>query len=205
MSSSVVPPKPPPKPKFNSNNINNNNNSEKSNGYNHNNNINTNSHEKNHNIIESRSEENLNNIVPPPDDEKVVMTPQGKTSNSTVLLIERKLIEDVNNRVHVAGGEHKGIIINKEATQGEINLKKKKWNLINFFFNYLEQKSKKTPPQLSLEFRVFLVSANTGQHSQESRFLRFWFRPWITDVDRQATVAQDFFTKLVSPTDFPRG
>lgn len=52
---------------------------------------------------------------------------------------------------------------------------------------------------------MFLVSANTGEHTQESRTLRFWFRKWLTDMDKQAHVAQDFFTKLVSPKDFPRG
>lgn len=68
----------------------------------------------------------------------------------------------------------------------------------------IDQKSEITPPHLSLEFRVFLVSANTGIHSQESRTLRFWFRTWMKDMDKQAHVAQDFFTKLVTPKDFPR-
>lgn len=67
------------------------------------------------------------------------------------------------------------------------------------------------PPHLTLEFRVFLVSAQTGKHTQESRILRFWFRaaPDTTDghpsEDKQATVAQEFFKELVSPKDFPRG
>jgi hypothetical protein len=136
----------------------------------------------NNNNVSSNS---LKSSSPPPDDEQVVMTPKGKTSNSTILLIERKLVEQVGDRVHVAGGDHRGIIINKEAIK--------------------DQKSAVVPPQLSLEFRVFLVSANTGQHSQESRCLRFWFRPWITDTDKQAHVAQDFFRELVSPKEFPRG
>jgi hypothetical protein len=136
----------------------------------------------NNNNISSNS---LKSSTPPPDDEQVVMTPKGKTSNSTILLIERKLVEQVSDRVHVAGGDHRGIIINKEAIR--------------------DQKSVFVPPQLSLEFRVFLVSANTGQHSQESRCLRFWFRSWITDTDKQAHVAQDFFRELVSPKEFPRG
>ncbi|XP_063709938.1 uncharacterized protein LOC134838354 isoform X2 [Culicoides brevitarsis] len=125
-----------------------------------------------------------NNNTLPPENEQVVMTPRGKTSNSTVLLIERKLVEEVNDRTHVAGGEHKGIIINKDQVK--------------------DQKSQKTPPQLSLEFRVFLVSANTGKHSQESRTLRFWFRSWITNGEEQAHVAQDFFRELVQPQEFPR-
>lgn len=130
---------------------------------------------------------NLHSTSVPPslDTEKVVMTPRGKTSNSTIILIERKLVEEIGDRQHVAGGDHTGIIINKDALN--------------------EQKSIQTAPHLSLEFRVFLVSANTHQHSQESRSLRFWFRSWLTDGDKQAHVAQDFFRELVSPKEFPRG
>ncbi|XP_073832343.1 uncharacterized protein isoform X2 [Musca autumnalis] len=121
---------------------------------------------------------------PRTDREQVVMTPKGKTANSTVILIERKLVDEVNERTHVAGGDHTGIIINKDTVAG--------------------QKSQITPAQLSLEFRVFLVSANTGKHSQESRTLRFWFRDWLKNDDEQAHIAQDFFKELVSPKDFPR-
>nr|XP_017018234.2 uncharacterized protein LOC108071835 isoform X2 [Drosophila kikkawai] len=120
----------------------------------------------------------------PPRTEQVVMTPRGKTANSTVILIERKLIDEINDRVHVAGGDHTGIIINKDTVAG--------------------QKSGTKAAALSLEFRVFLVSANTGKHSQESRTLRFWFRDWLTNDEKQAHIAQDFFKELVSPQDFPR-
>lgn len=61
-----------------------------------------------------------------------------------------------------------------------------------------------SPAQLSLEFRVFLVSAQTGKHTQESRTLRFWFAHTLTDTE-QASVAQEFFRELVSPQEFPRG
>ncbi|EDW51341.1 GM21702 [Drosophila sechellia] len=44
----------------------------------------------------------------PPRTEQVVMTPRGKTANSTVILIERKLVDEINDRVHVAGGDHTG-------------------------------------------------------------------------------------------------
>uniref|UniRef100_A0A0K8V904 DED domain-containing protein n=1 Tax=Bactrocera latifrons TaxID=174628 RepID=A0A0K8V904_BACLA len=121
---------------------------------------------------------------PRTDREQVVMTPKGKTANSTVILIERKLVDEINERVHVAGGDHTGIIINKDTVSG--------------------QKSELLPAQLSLEFRVFLVSANTGKHSQESRTLRFWFRQWLRSDEKQAQIAQDFFKELVSPKDFPR-
>ncbi|XP_055537938.1 uncharacterized protein LOC129725766 isoform X3 [Wyeomyia smithii] len=119
-----------------------------------------------------------------PEDEQVVMTPQGKTNSSTVLLIERKLVQQIGERTHVAGGDHRGIIINKDTST--------------------DRQQERSPPQLSLEFRVFLVSANTGQHSQESRKIRFWFRDWLQDGDIQAHVAQDFFRALVSPKEFPR-
>lgn len=125
------------------------------------------------------------NTPPRTDREQVVMTPKGKTSNSTVILIERKLVDEISDRVHVAGGDHTGIIINKDTVGG--------------------QKSANVPAQLSLEFRVFLVSANSGKHSQESRTLRFWFRQWLRNEEKQAQIAQDFFKELVSPKDFPRG
>jgi hypothetical protein len=60
------------------------------------------------------------------------------------------------------------------------------------------------PAQLSLEFRVFLVSAQTGKHTQESRTLHFWFTSSTSDAEN-ATVAQEFFRELMSPQDFPRG
>ncbi|XP_053678144.1 uncharacterized protein LOC128728541 [Anopheles nili] len=119
-----------------------------------------------------------------PDEEQVVMTPLGKTNTSTVLLIERKLIQAVGERTHVAGGDHRGIIINKTAEE--------------------QPNRQREPAQLSLEFRVFLVSANSGQHSQESRRIKFWFRSWLASEDVQAQVAQDFFRELVSPKEFPR-
>lgn len=170
----TLPPQPPPKPKskiiHNTNGTNGNHNgnyvsSEFTNG--------------------NGSNGNGHNTLPALEEEKVVMTPKGKTSNSTVILIERKLVDNINERQHVAGGDHTGIIINKDTLNG--------------------LKSQQLAPQLVLEFRVFLVSGHTGQHSQESRTLRFWFRTWLHDSDKQAHVAQDFFRELVSPKEFPRG
>lgn len=155
------PPAPPPKPKYNK------------------------SHPPHSDLVQNNNHLNTNNNNSlPPEDEQVVMTPRGKTATSTVLLIERKLIAEVGDRTHIAGGEHRGIVINKDQVK--------------------DQKSVKTPPQLSLEFRVFLVSANTGQHSQESRTLRFWYRDWLRDGEVQAHVAQNFFRELVTPQEFPR-
>ncbi|CAH1111619.1 unnamed protein product [Psylliodes chrysocephalus] len=121
------------------------------------------------------------------DQEQVVMTPKCKTHNSTTLIIERRKIAKTSDKMHVAGGEHTGIIINKEAAT---------------------ENGVVCPSQLSLEFRVFLVNKETGKHTQESRTIRFWFReskPAQDETDGgQAGVAQDFFRELVSPQEFPR-
>lgn len=58
----------------------------------------------------------------PAEQEQVVMTPKGKTANSTTIMIERKLIQTTNDKMHVAGGEHTGIIINKETVVGKFAL-----------------------------------------------------------------------------------
>lgn len=52
------------------------------------------------------------------EQEQVVMTPKCKTANSTTLIIERKKLQKANEKMHVAGGEHTGIVINKEAVTG---------------------------------------------------------------------------------------
>ena len=52
----------------------------------------------------------------------IVMTPKCKTSCSTTLAIERRAVpnevETDKTKVYVAGGDHRGIIINKELAQG---------------------------------------------------------------------------------------
>ncbi|CAH1155133.1 unnamed protein product, partial [Phaedon cochleariae] len=121
------------------------------------------------------------------DQEQVIMTPKCKTNNSTTLIIERRKVNKTNDNMHVAGGEHTGIIINKEA---------------------LTENGTEVPAQLSLEFRVFLVNKETSKHTQESRTIRFWFRESKStdeiDAGGQAGTAQDFFRELVSPQEFPR-
>jgi hypothetical protein len=59
----------------------------------------------------------------------IVMTPKRKTSCSTTLAIERRAIpnevETDKTKVYVAGGDHRGIVINKEVAQGmNHNMKK---------------------------------------------------------------------------------
>lgn len=49
------------------------------------------------------------------------MTPKGKSANHTTIVIERKAIEGgkpEGNDVHIGGGAHTGIIINKVAGKG---------------------------------------------------------------------------------------
>ena len=50
------------------------------------------------------------------------MTPKSKTEKSTTIAIERRRVDTSNagnnNSVHIAGGDHKGIVINKEAKNG---------------------------------------------------------------------------------------
>jgi len=118
------------------------------------------------------------------DEERIVMTPKKKTGKSTCLAMERRKVEVDKNRkasLHVAGGEHSGIVINKEPDEG------------------LET----GPAHLCLEFRVFLVNASSGKHAQEKRLLSYWFKEEFPVVQR-ARYAQDFFKQLVSPTEFPR-
>lgn len=119
-----------------------------------------------------------------PHADQIVMTPKCKTANSTTLIIERKSKATLNSdgTMHVAGGDHKGIVINKTAQSDLVC---------------------EIPAQLSLEFRVFLVSAQTGNHTQESRLLQFWFVSSLPDW-QQPQVAQEFFKELVSPQEFPR-
>ncbi|XP_016837351.1 uncharacterized protein LOC100122198 isoform X2 [Nasonia vitripennis] len=120
--------------------------------------------------------------------EQIVMTPKCKTANSTTLIIERKkqavepAVNGTENDVHVAGGDHKGIVINKQMNANNDVAK---------------------PAHLSLQFKVFLVSAQTGKHTQEQRILNFWFSENLS-VETQPTVAQEFFRELVSPQEFPR-
>lgn len=117
------PPAPPPKPKSKAPYNNGSDHQQKSYDEHVNNNV-ENYYEKtlhtNGNHINDNTINNNHQYYSstPPSHEQVVMTPRGKTSNSTVILIERKLVEEVSDRVHVAGGDHQGIIINKDIVKG---------------------------------------------------------------------------------------
>ncbi|CAG4956038.1 unnamed protein product [Parnassius apollo] len=55
-------------------------------------------------------------------EEKVVMTPKCKTPTSTTIVVERKVVDtEPSDKIHIAGGDHTGIIINKEKVYGETN------------------------------------------------------------------------------------
>ena len=82
----------------------------------------------------------------------------------------------------ISGGEHQGIVINKEV----------------------EEEGEEEPSHLHLEFRVFLVNVQSGKHAQERRLLSFWFKAALATQERPK-YAQDFFKQLVSPLQFPRG
>lgn len=115
-------------------------------------------------------------------EERVVLTPKARTATSTTIMIDRRKMASQDGNVHVGGGQHSGIIINKESTSDVIE---------------------DTPAQLQLEFKVFLINAQTGKHTQESRQLRFWFRNLVPEKERMRC-AQEFFKELVAPLEFPR-
>ncbi|KPJ19466.1 hypothetical protein RR48_11093 [Papilio machaon] len=116
-------------------------------------------------------------------EEKVIMTPKCKTPTSTTIVVERKVVDAApSDKIHVAGGDHTGIIINKEKV----------------YENGVTE-----PCHAQLEFCVYLVSAATGSHTREARALRFWFKPEVPR-DECPHEAQTFFRELVSPQDFPK-
>lgn len=158
------PPAPPPKPKNKAQNG-----SEFHNEHIANNNI-ENYHLNNNNQQHLKSFTNNNNnyyLSVPPSDEQVVMTPKGKTSNSTVILIERKLVEEVSDRVHVAGGDHQGIIINKDIVKGinfTLNLFYK-FFLINFLPQNRSEKCKSSTAFIPWVSSIFSKCKNRATHS----------------------------------------
>ncbi|XP_068631030.1 uncharacterized protein [Battus philenor] len=115
--------------------------------------------------------------------EKVIMTPKCKTPTSTTIIVERKVVDaEPSDKIHIAGGDHTGIIINKEKV----------------YENGVTE-----PCHAQLEFCVYLVSAATGSHTREARALKFWFKPEVPR-DECPHEAQSFFRELVSPQDFPK-
>ncbi|XP_022338158.2 uncharacterized protein LOC111133782 isoform X3 [Crassostrea virginica] len=115
-------------------------------------------------------------------DEEVVMTPT-KKGNTTHIRIEKrkKLNLDDDQTVHVAGGQHKGLVVNKQISD-DADLGR---------------------PQLQIGFNCFLVDQKTEKRVVESRRLKFWY---VDDTDYldEVTTAYEFFKELVKPANFPR-
>jgi len=116
-------------------------------------------------------------------DEEVVMTPS-KRGKVTLIKIERKLKQHLRQEdiVHEAGGQHRGLVINRPDTGDDTDPGK---------------------PQLQLGFMCFLVDQKTEEHFVESRKLKFWYVEG-TDYYNQVTTAYEFFKELVRPDNFPR-
>ncbi|XP_053408741.1 uncharacterized protein LOC123559375 isoform X2 [Mercenaria mercenaria] len=120
-------------------------------------------------------------------DEEVIMTPT-KKGKATHIRIERKSKLNFGNgeleqRHHVGGGEHRGLVINK-SSQGENE----------------EDLGK---PQVQLGFNCFLVDTKTGKHAVESRKLKFWYVDTADYLD-QVTTGFNFFRELLKPENFPK-
>ncbi|XP_067648626.1 uncharacterized protein [Haliotis asinina] len=119
------------------------------------------------------------------EEEEIVMTPSKKGKATYIKMERNKKVNDSSSPqvAHVAGGQHKGIVINKKQDVAGEDLFGK--------------------PQLQLGFMCFLVDQKTGQHYVESRKLKFWYQE-NTDYYHQVTTAYDFFKELVRPENFPR-
>jgi hypothetical protein len=116
-------------------------------------------------------------------DEEIVMTPSkhGTTTSIRIEKVKRTQI-DQSQVAHQAGGQHQGLVINKQSAADAKDA---------------------TPPHLQLEFKCFLIDHKTNKHIPESRVLKFWFSPDTEYFDR-VTCAYEFFKELVRPESFPR-
>lgn len=116
--------------------------------------------------------------------DQIIMTPGKRTANSNTIIVERRHLDKIDKQqnVHVAGGAHAGIVINKNAAGEEHD---------------------SVPPHLYLEFCVYLVNTTSSMHTKESRQLRFWFKDCVSRNEQQRQ-AQEFFKTLVAPKEFPR-
>ncbi|XP_025405801.1 uncharacterized protein LOC112680036 isoform X2 [Sipha flava] len=118
-------------------------------------------------------------------EERVVLLTKSKTVTSTVLVIERQVDNNNDERneknEYIAGGEHSGIVISK-------------------FRKYDD--GDETPADTSVQFTVCLVNGQTGVHTKERRTIRFWCNRDEPPADASATASQ-FFQDLVLPDRFP--
>lgn len=119
------------------------------------------------------------------------MTPLKKEIDHTILRVQRASKYEMNGggdsaTRHVAGGQHQGIIINKQLPTGA------------------DVDASSATCDLRLSFKVFLINAITHIHQQESRELRFWFADCERNENARLQCARAFFRALVNPSDFPK-
>ena len=122
-----------------------------------------------------------------------MMSTLKKELDHTILRVERLspdlMSDDSNAARHVAGGQHAGIIINKQLV------------------NNGESGGIGRPFDLRLAFKVYLINAITQIHQTESRELRFWYndaRNENQSLSDRMQCAHTFFRTLVNPADFPK-
>lgn len=116
-------------------------------------------------------------------DEQIVMTPTKRGHGHTTIIMERLKSSDMDHSKirHVAGGDHKGIVI-QDCVSG---------------------KNDNPPPELLLGFKAILKSMSNNKVSQENWQLKFWFKPSVAESDRVEN-AQAFLKELVAPKEFPK-
>ncbi|XP_014670755.1 PREDICTED: uncharacterized protein LOC106811582 isoform X3 [Priapulus caudatus] len=123
----------------------------------------------------------------PASEDKIILTPIKKGQKSTTLVMERtKKLADTSKVLHVGGGAHHGIVINRDVTKdsGSVEV---------------------APHDLQLQFKVFLQ--DTAKHetllTQEQRILRFWYVPDMSEAE-QMIDTHEFFKELIRPDEFPK-
>ncbi|KAF5404361.1 hypothetical protein PHET_02168 [Paragonimus heterotremus] len=84
---------------------------------------------------------------------------------------------------HVAGGQHAGIIVNKEV--------------------YGDSLSVVDNPEMQLEFTCVMYNSRTAEMHAETRRLKFWFTKGAQQYAR-LDESYAFFRELVNPDSFPR-
>ncbi|XP_052805319.1 uncharacterized protein LOC128234829 [Mya arenaria] len=118
---------------------------------------------------------------------EIIMTPS-KKGKATHIRIERRKKLDMNGtesdeRHHVGGGEHKGLVVNK-SSQG----------------NAEEDLG---AAHVQLAFNCFMVDMKTQKHLVEGRKLKFWYVDSADYLD-QMTTGFEFFKELLKPENFPK-
>lgn len=111
----------------------------------------------------------------------VVMTPLTFETIKTIRFERAKHIDD-SLVYHIAGGQHSGIIVNKEC----------------------KVKSECTDiPEMQLEFMCVMYNNRTSETHAENRRLKFWFFKSTQHFDR-LDESYEFFRELIDPGSFPR-